>query len=123
MTDATAKKVNRETFERNLSTKTIEELRGLSSLSGLVAPKTSKDELIALAWSKYSGEPLDKPIDLTESAEDILEGRVSDERPSFRRAGFTFGRQWNTLEPQPTAEQLAILKQEPAIRIRIKKAS
>lgn len=47
-----------------------------------------------------------------------IQGRVADERETFRRAGYVFTRAWVTLNPQPNAQQLGILKKEPAIKIR-----
>jgi hypothetical protein len=117
MTTEKKDKVSRDTFERNLSHKSVEELRRLESLKS--APETAtKQELIDLAWSVYSGE---KPAEIkVPEPGSIVEGRVADDRAQFRRGGYQFGREWKVLDPTPTAEQIDILKAEKAIRIRVK---
>jgi hypothetical protein len=123
MTDQnTEKKVPKDVFAKRMQDKTVAELHAFESMKDIeISPKATKDDLIEIAYAQYAGLPIpDLEANRKEAIQltDVIQGRVADQRSSFRRAGYVFNRLWTTLAPQPGPMQLQILKSEPAVRLR-----
>lgn len=58
------------------------------------------------------------PAPVPQESKPKIQGRMSTDGTSFRRGPWVFTPRWQTLEPQPTAEQLAMLKAERHVQIR-----
>lgn len=112
-------KVSRDAFEKNLTTKTAEDIRAL--LKCKPRGHLTKAELTELAWQEYQGEKPSAELIETGPQGKKWQGRLrvtERQRTTFRRAGYVFSAAWTELDPQPTGEVLARLQAEKAIQLR-----
>lgn len=119
-------KVSKEEFYARLAGVKFEGLRDMAKEGGHTLSAVKRSDAVDEMWALYTGKiqvpeieaPAPAPVAKTELQ---YEGRIgAPDRTQFIRAGYHFSRAWQTLAPFPSEEQLAALRGEPVVQIRIK---
>jgi hypothetical protein len=120
-------KATKEQFYASFANAKLADLQSAATSEGYTLTSTRRSDAVDELWALYSGRaaapespaapspaPSDRPL--------VWEARKSSKHPgeSFRRAGYVFGRRFEVLDPQPSADQLARLQAETMVQIRIK---
>lgn len=128
--------MTKEQFFEAWKSATVDELRAAAESQGLTLQTSKKRDMIEEAWTFYlsqqrraaTGEPAPAPAPAPEpeaapatTAPLVWEGRCIPVLAGRNRAGFRFGKKWQELSPTPTSEQLAELKRDKYLQVRIKR--
>jgi hypothetical protein len=119
--------LSRDEFYARLSGVKLPDLLSMAQAEGLNIVASKRSDAVDELWAAYSGKrpaPAAEPAAVEAPPAPVAleyEGRIcAPERSRFIRAGYHFSRAWQTLSPMPSAEQLAALRAEPVVQIRIK---
>lgn len=114
--------VSKDEFYSRFSSMKLGELKAIAAAQGHALTAASRSDAVDELWALYTGKIGAPAAPVAAPVGDVCwEARLVDSRrPQYKRAGYSFTRRWEELKPQPDADQLSILKADPALQVRLK---